>query len=40
MTQKRFYNNLKLELFKKLNNREKFKPIIGKIEDFFKLIKQ
>ena len=37
---KQFYNNLKIELFKKLENWEKFKPIRGKIEDFFKLLKQ
>ena len=40
MTEKRFYDNLKYELLKKLDNWEKFKPIRGKIEDFFKLLKQ
>ena len=40
LAQKQFYNNLKIELFKKLENWEKFKPIRGKIEDFFKLLKQ
>jgi hypothetical protein len=38
--EKRLYNYLKLELFKKLDNWKKFKPIRGKIEDFFKLLKQ
>ena len=38
--EKHFYNNLKHELFKKLDNWKKFKPIRGKIEDFFKLLKQ
>ena len=38
--EKYFYNNLKHELFKKLDNWKKFKPIRGKIEDFFKLLKQ
>ena len=37
---KQFYNNLKIELFKKLDNWKKFKPIRGKIEYFFKLLKQ
>ena len=40
MAQKQFYNNLKKELYKKLENWKKFKPIRGKIEDFFKLLKQ
>ena len=40
ITEKRFYDNLKHELLKKLDNWEKFKPIRGKIEDFFKLLKQ
>lgn len=40
LAQKQFYNNLKIELFKKLENWMKFKPIRGKIEDFFKLLKQ
>ena len=40
ITEKRFYDNLKYELLKKLDNWEKFKPIRGKIEDFFKLLKQ
>ncbi|KZX12623.1 hypothetical protein MBORA_11070 [Methanobrevibacter oralis] len=40
ITEKRFYNHLKYELFKKLDNWKKFKPIRGKIEDFFKLLKQ
>ena len=40
ITEKLFYNNLKHELFKKLDNWKKFKPIRGKIEDFFKLLKQ
>ena len=40
LAQKQFYNNLKIELFKKLENWKKFKPIRGKIEDFFKLLKQ
>ena len=31
---------LKSVLFQKLNNWKKFKPIRGKIEDFFKLLKQ
>ena len=39
LAQKQFYNNLKIELFKKLDDWEKFKPIRGKIEDFFKLLK-
>ena len=39
-TEKRFYDNLKHELLKKLDNWKKFKPIRGKIEDFFKLLKQ
>ena len=38
--EKHFYNNLKHKLFKKLDNWKKFKPIRGKIEDFFKLLKQ
>ena len=37
--EKHFYNNLKHELFKKLGQWKKFKPIRGKIEDFFKLLK-
>ena len=40
LAQKQFYNNLKIELFKKLDQWKKFKPIRGKIEDFFKLLKQ
>ncbi len=40
LAQKQFYNNLKIELFKKLDNWKKFKPIRGKIEYFFKLLKQ
>ena len=40
ITEKRFYDNLKHELLKKLDNWKKFKPIQGKIEDFFKLLKQ
>ena len=40
LEEKQFYNNLKHELFKKLNNWQKYKPIRGKIEDFFKLLKQ
>ena len=40
LTQKQFFNNLKHELFKKLDNWQKYKPIRGKIEDFFKLLKQ
>ena len=40
ITEKRFYDNLKHELLKKLDNWKKFKPIRGKIEDFFKLHKQ
>ena len=40
LAQKQFYNNLKIELFKKLDDWKKFKPIRGKIEDFFKLLKQ
>ena len=40
MREKHFYNNLKYELFKKLDQWKKFKPILGKIEDFFKLLKQ
>ena len=40
LAKKQFYNNLKHELFKRLDNWEKFKPIRGKIEDFFKLLKQ
>lgn len=40
MVQKLFYNHLKTELFKKLDDWKKFKPIRGKIEDFFKLLKQ
>ena len=34
------YKQLIFELFKKLDNWKKFKPIRGKIEDFFKLLKQ
>lgn len=37
--EKHLYNNLKHELFKKLGQWKKFKPIRGKIEDFFKLLK-
>lgn len=40
MKEKHFYNNLKHDLFKKLGQWKKFKPIRGKIEDFFKLLKQ
>ena len=40
ITEKRFYENLKQKLLKKLGNWKKFKPIRGKIEDFFKLLKQ
>lgn len=40
MKEKHFYNNLKHELFKKSGQWKKFKPIRGKIEDFFKLLKQ
>ena len=40
ITEKRLYGNLKHELLKKLDNWKKFKPIRGKIEDFFKLLKQ
>ena len=40
ITEKRLYDNLKHELLKKLDNWKKFKPIRGKIEDFFKLLKQ
>ena len=40
ITEKRFYDNLKQELLKKLDDWKKFKPIRGKIEDFFKLLKQ
>ena len=40
LTEKEFYNNLKHELFKRLDKWEKFKPIRGKIEEFFKLLKQ
>ena len=40
ITEKRFYDNLKHELLKKLDNWKKFKQIRGKIEDFFKLLKQ
>ena len=39
-TEKRLYDYLKSVLFQKLNNWKKFKPIRGKIEDFFKLLKQ
>ena len=39
-TEKLFFENLKQELLKKLDNRKNFKPIRGKIEDFFKLLKQ
>jgi hypothetical protein len=38
--EKRFNDNLKYELLKKLDYWEKLKPIQGKIEDFFKFIKQ
>ena len=38
--EKRLYGYLKSVLFQKLNNWKKFKPIRGKIEDFFKLLKQ
>ena len=37
MKEKHFYNNLKHELFKKLDQWKKFKPIRGKIEDFFQI---
>ena len=40
MAQKQFYNNLKIELFKKLDKWKKYKQIRGKIEGFFKLLKQ
>ena len=40
LNEKRLYNRLKKELLKKLSSWEKFKPIRGKIEDFFKLLKQ
>ena len=40
LKEKRLYNRLKKELLKKLSSWEKFKPIRGKIEDFFKLLKQ
>ena len=40
MKEKRLYNSLKNELMKKIDSWEKFKPIRGKIEDFFKLLKQ
>ena len=40
MKEKRLYNKLKKELLEKLDSWEKFKPIRGKIEDFFKLLKQ
>ena len=40
MNEKRLYNSLKNELIKKIDSWEKFKPIRGKIEDFFKLLKQ
>jgi hypothetical protein len=36
---KLIYNTLKNELLKKINNWKKYKPIRGKIEDFFKLCK-
>ena len=39
-TEKLFFENLKQELLKKLDNWKNFKPIRGKIEDFFKLLKQ
>ena len=39
-TEKLFFENLKHELLKKLDNWKNFKPIRGKIEDFFKLLKQ
>lgn len=38
--EKRIYNTLKQELLKKLSSWSKFKPKRGKIEDFFKLLKQ
>ena len=38
--EKRFFENLKQKLLKKLDNWKNFKPIRGKIEDFFKLFKQ
>ena len=40
MKEKQFYNNLKHELFKKLDKWKKFKLILRKIEDFFKLLQQ
>ena len=40
MAKKQFYNNLIHVLFKRLDKWEKFKPIRGKIEDFFKLLEQ
>jgi hypothetical protein len=36
---KLLYNTLKKQLLKKINNWKKYKPIRGKIEDFFKLCK-
>ena len=38
--EKRFFENLKQKLLKKLDNWKNFKAIRGKIEDFFKLLKQ
>lgn len=40
MHEKSIYNHLKHELLKKLDSWTKFKPKRGKIEDFFKLLKQ
>ena len=39
-TEKRFFEKLKHKLLNKLDNWKNFKPIRGKIEDFFKLLKQ
>ena len=39
-SKKQLYNNLKSHLFKKLDQWQRYKPIRGKIEDFFKLLKQ
>lgn len=36
---KQLYNTLKKILFEKIENRKHYKPIRGKIEDFFKLCK-
>ena len=40
LKKKRFFEKLKHKLLNKLDDWKNFKPIRGKIEDFFKLLKQ